>query len=54
VQKTYEIGEINFINLLTVQRTYIQSRLAYLESLEALRIAETEIQGLLLRDSLLP
>ncbi len=54
VQKTYEIGEINFINLLTVQRTYIQSRLAYLESLEALRIAETEIQGLLLRDSFAP
>lgn len=52
VQKIYESGEVNFVNLLTAQRTYIQSRLAYLEALETLRIAETEIQGLLLRDSL--
>ena len=52
VQKTYESGEASFILLLTAQRTYIQSRLAYLEALESLRIAETEIQGLLLRGGL--
>jgi cobalt-zinc-cadmium efflux system outer membrane protein len=52
VRKTYESGEASFILLLTSQRTYIQSRLAYLEALEELRIAETEIQGLLLRDAL--
>jgi cobalt-zinc-cadmium efflux system outer membrane protein len=52
IQKAYESGEVSFINLLTAQRTYIQSRLAYLEALESLRVAETEIRGLLLRDSL--
>lgn len=52
VRKTYEIGELNFVSMLTAQRTYIQSRIAYLEAVEALRIAETEIQGMLLRNSL--
>ncbi len=52
IRKTYEVGEVSFISLLTVQRTYIQSRLAYLESLESLRVAEVEIQGLLLRNGL--
>jgi len=52
VRKTYESGEAGFLLLLTSQRTYIQSRLAYLEALETLRVSETEIQGLLLRDGL--
>ena len=51
-RRAYEAGEIGFINLLTVQRTYVQSRLATLEIAEALRVAETEIQGLMLRDNL--
>ncbi|TWT76278.1 Cobalt-zinc-cadmium resistance protein CzcC precursor [Planctomycetes bacterium CA13] len=51
-RETYELGEVNFINLLTVQRTYAQTRLAYIESLETLRIAEAEIDGMLLSGSL--
>jgi outer membrane protein, heavy metal efflux system len=52
VRKAYESGESSFILMLTSQRTYIHSRLAYLDALETLRIAEIEIQGLLLRDAL--
>jgi outer membrane protein, heavy metal efflux system len=48
----YQTGEIGFINLLTVQRTFAQTHLAYLQALRDLRLAEAEIDGLLLRDSL--
>ncbi|WP_197231427.1 TolC family protein [Novipirellula artificiosorum] len=51
-RETYELGEVNFINLLTAQRTYAQTQLAYIESLESLRIAEAEINGMLLLGSL--
>ncbi len=51
-RQSYELGEIGFINLLTIQRTYANNQLAYLESLESLRLAEIEIDGLLLADSL--
>ena len=51
-REIYELGEIDFINLLTVQRTYARNQLAYLDALESLRIAETEISGLLLSGSL--
>ncbi len=51
-RETYELGEINFVNLLTVQRTYARNQLAYLDSLEALRVAQAEIRGLLLSGSL--
>ena len=47
-----EAGETNFLALLTAQRTYSQTNLNYLESLRELRIAEVEIEGLLLLDSL--
>ncbi len=50
--KTYQAGEINFVALLTVQRTYNQHQLAYLDALESLRIAEAEIDGLLLANAL--
>jgi cobalt-zinc-cadmium efflux system outer membrane protein len=48
----YAAGEINYVNLLTVQRTYTQTNLSYMDSLLELRIAETEIDGLLLSGSL--
>ncbi len=51
-REIYELGEINFVNLLTVQRTYANNQIAYLDALEALRVAETEITGMLLSDSL--
>jgi cobalt-zinc-cadmium efflux system outer membrane protein len=51
-RKMYEGGETSYINLLVVQRTYFQTHLNYLGAIEALRIAETEIDGLLLSDSL--
>jgi len=51
-QKTFEVGEIGFTNLLIVQRTYRQHQLTYLEAAEALRVSEAEINGLLLTGSL--
>lgn len=51
-QKTFEVGEIGFTNLLIVQRSYRQQQLAFLEAAEALRLSEAEINGLLLSGSL--
>jgi cobalt-zinc-cadmium efflux system outer membrane protein len=51
-RRTYEAGEISFINLLTAQRTFAQVSFNYLESLRELRIAEAELDGLLLSNSL--
>jgi cobalt-zinc-cadmium efflux system outer membrane protein len=51
-RKLYEGGEATFLSLLTSQRTFSQTNLNYLESLRELRIAEAEIDGFLLRDSL--
>ncbi len=48
----YRQGELSFINLLTVQRTNAQSRIAYLDALESLRVAEAQMEGLLLDGSL--
>lgn len=51
-QKTFEVGEIGFTNLLIIQRSYRQQQMAYLDAAEALRVAEAEIDGLLLWGSL--
>lgn len=51
-RKSYGAGEIGFIGLLTVQRTYSQTNLNYLEALKELRTSEAEIDGLLLSGSL--
>lgn len=48
----YQQGEFSYLNLLTVQRTYFQSNLAYLESLLQLKSAHAQIEGLLLSESL--
>ncbi len=53
VRQTYELGEVNFDTLLQTQRTYTQTRLAYIDAIEQLRLAEAEIDGLLLSGSLL-
>lgn len=48
----YSAGETDYTALLTAQRTYTQTRLNYLDAVRILRIAEVQIQGLLLRGSL--
>lgn len=50
--KSYEGGEIGFLSLLNVQRTYFQTQVAYLEALRQLRDSAETIDGLLLTDSL--
>jgi len=52
MRKTYEAGETNYVSLLVAQRTYFQTNINYLEAIQALRIAEAEIEGLLLSNSL--
>lgn len=52
VQRTYNAGETNYVGLLVAQRTYFQTNLNYLAAIESLRIAEAEIEGLLLMNSL--
>lgn len=50
--KTYMAGEVGYLNMLTAQRTYAQNNLNYLEALRELRVAEAELDGMLLRGSL--
>lgn len=48
----YRNGEFGYLTLLTTQRTYVETNLAYLEALRQLREAIATIEGLLLTDSL--
>jgi cobalt-zinc-cadmium efflux system outer membrane protein len=50
--KSYEGGEISFLAVLNVQRTYFQAQVAYLEALRQLRDSVESIEGMLLMDSL--
>lgn len=52
VQRGYRLGEIGYLDLLTAQRTYSQTNLAYLDALSALWASHAEIDGLLLSGSL--
>ena len=52
VSSGYQQGEFSYLILLTAQRTYFQSNLAYLESLLRLKLAEAQVEGLLLGGSL--
>ena len=52
VQRGYRLGEIGYLDLLTAQRTYSQTNLAYLDALSALWASYVEIDGLLLSGSL--
>ena len=52
VQRGYRLGEIGYLDLLTAQRTYSQTNLAYLDALSALWASYAEIEGLLLSGSL--
>jgi cobalt-zinc-cadmium efflux system outer membrane protein len=48
----FEAGELNYLDLLTAQRSYFQTNLAYLESLSDFWTAQFEIDGLMLSGSL--
>jgi cobalt-zinc-cadmium efflux system outer membrane protein len=48
----YRQGEFSYLTLLTAQRTFATTNLAYLESLRELRQSAVAIEGLLLKDSL--
>lgn len=52
VRKGYQVDEFGVLDLLSAQRTYFQTNLTYLDAQQELWTSATEIQGLLLRDSL--
>jgi cobalt-zinc-cadmium efflux system outer membrane protein len=52
VTRGYSAGQVDFLTLLTSQRTYIRTNLSYLASLAELRRAAIVIQGQLLTGSL--
>jgi cobalt-zinc-cadmium efflux system outer membrane protein len=52
VNKGYREGEIDFLQLLTAQRTYSQINLTYVQQLKQLWRQHVEIQGMLLSGSL--
>lgn len=52
VQIGYRQGEYDYLTLLTAQRTYFQTSLAYLESLRRLHASSVSIEGLLLQGGL--
>ena len=52
VSSGYRQGEFSYLMLLTAQRTYFQTNLAYLDALRDLRSATTSLEGNLLSDSL--
>lgn len=52
VQKGFEAGELDYLDLIVSQRQYAQTRLAYVEALGQMWAAIIEMDGLLLKDSL--
>jgi cobalt-zinc-cadmium efflux system outer membrane protein len=52
IQQGYEQGEVGYLDLLTAQRTYFQTNLAYLDALNSLWESYLKIDGLLLSGSL--
>jgi cobalt-zinc-cadmium efflux system outer membrane protein len=52
VSSGYRQGEFSYLMMLTAQRTYFQTNLAYLEAQRELRAAAAAIEGNLLTDSL--
>jgi outer membrane protein, heavy metal efflux system len=52
VNAGYKQSQFSYLNLLTAQRTYFQTNLAYLEAILQLRESSVEIDGMLLRGSL--
>jgi cobalt-zinc-cadmium efflux system outer membrane protein len=51
-RRGYEAGEFDFVQVLTVQRTFAEKNSIYLDSLGRMWASKLAIDGLLLRDSL--
>ena len=51
-QEGYREGELGYLELLTSQRTYFHSTLAYVSSLKRLHVSATRIDGMLLTGAL--
>ena len=51
-QEGYSQGELGYLELLTSQRTYFQTSLAYVHSLQQLQVTATHLEGLLLTGAL--
>lgn len=54
VSQGFRAGEVDYLTLLTTQRTYVQTYLQFLDSLQAAWAASVRIEGLLLSGSLPP
>jgi len=52
VSAGYGAGQVNFLTLLTAQRTFSQANLAYLQALQELNASRVAIEGMLLTGSL--
>jgi cobalt-zinc-cadmium efflux system outer membrane protein len=52
VQRGYQLGELGYLDLLNAQRTYSQTSLTYLDALAAMWANWSEMEGMLLSDSL--
>ena len=51
-REMYHAGETNYMGLLTSQRTFAYTHRDYLEAVLKLRVAEAELDGMLLKGSL--
>ncbi len=51
-RKAYDAGELGYLDMLDAQRKYSQANSAYLDALRELRLAEAEMEGFLLQNSL--
>jgi cobalt-zinc-cadmium efflux system outer membrane protein len=52
IRRGYQAGELAYLDLLTAQRNFSQTNMAYVEALGAMWAAAVEIDGLLLKGSL--
>ncbi|QDU26283.1 Cobalt-zinc-cadmium resistance protein CzcC precursor [Anatilimnocola aggregata] len=51
-RKAFQAGELNYLSLLLAERSFATANLAYLDALRDLRLAEAEMDGFLLQNSL--
>ncbi len=54
VTQGFEMGQVEYLTVLTAQQTYVQVNLSYLDSLKELRSASSIIEGQVLTNSLAP
>jgi cobalt-zinc-cadmium efflux system outer membrane protein len=51
-RKAFQAGELTYLSLLLAERAHVQANMSYLDSLRDLRLAEAEMEGFLLQNSL--